>query len=81
MSNPVDSFERAVAVTPDDNAVLDCEAFYVGGAGNVAIVPKRSGSGGAAVTLTGCLAGNVYRIAAYKIMATNTTATSIVALY
>ena len=77
MSNPVQSYERAVTVTPSDAAVLDCEAFYVGTAGNVAIVPKR---GGAPVTLTGCLAGHVYAVACAKIMATNTTASNIVAL-
>ena len=77
MSYPVQSYERAVSVTPSDTAVLDCEAFYVGTAGNVAVVPKR---GGAAVTFTGCLAGRVYPIACARIMATNTTASDIVAL-
>jgi len=38
MSQPVDAYERAVAVTPSDVAELDCEAFYVGTAGNVAVV-------------------------------------------
>ena len=78
MSREVDAFERAVAVTPSDSTILDCEGFYVGGAGNVAIVPKR---GGAAVTLTAPLVGHVYRIACQKINSTNTTATAIVALY
>jgi hypothetical protein len=77
MSQPVESYERAVAVTPSDVAELDCEAFYVGTAGNVAVVAKR---GGGAVTLVGCLAGRVYPIACSKIMATNTTGSNIVAL-
>jgi hypothetical protein len=76
--NPADGYTKAVAVTTSDSTVLDCLAFYVGGAGNVAITPL---GGSAAVTLTGCLAGHVYRIAANKIMSTNTTATAIVALY
>jgi len=80
MSRPVDNYEAAAAVTPSDTTVLDCEGFYVGGGGNVAIVAKRTPNA-TAVTLTGCLAGNVYRIACSKIMATNTTATNIVALY
>ena len=78
MSREVDAFERAVAVTPSDSTILDCEGFYVGGAGNVAIVPKR---GGSAVTFTAVLVGHVYRIACSKINSTNTTATAIVALY
>ena len=77
MSYPVASYERAVAVTPNDTTVVDCEAFYVGTAGNVAIMAKR---GGAAVTFVGCLAGRVYPIACAKIMATGTTASDIVAL-
>lgn len=78
MGAPVDSYEKAVAVTKSDTTVLDCEGFFVGGNGNVAITPK---GGGSAVTLTGCLVGHVYRIACQKIMDTNTTATNIVALY
>jgi hypothetical protein len=77
MSQPISSYERAIPVTPSDTTVLDCEAFYVGTAGSIAVVPKR---GGAAVTLTGCLAGTVYPIACAKIMATGTTASNIVAL-
>ena len=78
MSQPADSYERAVAVSPSDSTIVDCEAFYVGGAGNVAIVAKR---GGSAVTLTAVVVGAVYPIACSKIMSTNTTATAIVALY
>src|SRR5262245_12030343 len=77
MSTPISSYERATPVTPSDSAVLDCEAFYVGTAGNVAIVPKR---GGAAVTLAGCLAGHVYPVACARIMATGTTASGLDAL-
>jgi hypothetical protein len=81
MADPVTSYERAVAVTPSDSTVLDCEGFYVGGAGNVAIVPKRGGTTGTAVTLTACIVGQYYPIACHKIMSTNTTATLVVALY
>lgn len=77
MAGEVESYDGAAAVTPSDAAVLNCKGFFVGGAGNVAIVPKN---GSVAVTLTGCLVGHVYRIAAQKILATGTTATSIVAL-
>jgi hypothetical protein len=77
MSTPVDSYVKAAAVVPSDSAVLNCEGFYVGAAGNVAVVPR---DGSAPVTLTGCLAGTVYRIACSRIMATDTTASGIVAL-
>ena len=78
MSHPVDSYDMAAAVTPSDSTVVNCMGFYVGTAGNVAIMPYK---GSTAVTLTGCLAGTVYRIACNKIMSTNTTASNIVALY
>jgi hypothetical protein len=78
MSTQVAAYERAVAVTKSDSTILNCEGFYVGGAGNVAIVAKR---GGDAVTFTACIVGQVYPIACSKIMSTNTTATAIVALY
>jgi hypothetical protein len=74
-------FTRAVAVTPSDSALITglerMKAVYCGGAGNIAYVPL---CGSAAVTLIGCLVGHTYYIAAKKIMATNTTATNLVAL-
>lgn len=78
MSLPVSSYTRAAAVTKSDTTVLNCEGFYVGGAGNVAIMPRE---GSTAVTLTACIVGQVYPIACNKIMETNTTATLVVALY
>lgn len=78
MSTVPDSYHRAAAVTPSDSTVVACKGFFVGGAGNVAI---KTHNGATAVTLNGCLAGHVYRIEAYQIMSTNTTATNIVALY
>lgn len=80
MASPVTSYSGAAAVTKSDTTIVDCEGFFVGGAGNVAIVAKGDGSN-TAVTLTGCLVGTVYPIACKKIMSTNTTATNIVALY
>lgn len=78
MAAPVASYVKAADVTKSDSTVVDCEGFYVGGAGNVAIVPK---GGGAAVTLTAIIPGTLYPIACQKIMSTNTSATAIVALY
>ena len=78
MAVQVSNYSRAVAVTKSDETVLNCQGFFVGGNGNVAIIPL---AGGDAVTLTGCVVGTVYAIGAQKIMSTNTTATNIVALY
>ena len=67
------------AVTPSDSTDFDtlCRAIYVGGGGNVAAV----GHDGTAVTFTGVTTGTVLPIACRRINSTNTTATSIVALF
>jgi hypothetical protein len=80
MSEASDPATGCVAVTPSDTTVLDCRALFVGGAGNVAIA-TRDRPTATAVTFTGVLAGSILPVAAYKVMATNTTATNIVALY
>lgn len=69
---------RLAAVTPSDSTEVKCQALYVGGAGNVAILARDDS---AAVTLTAVPAGTVLPIACRKVMSTNTTATSIVAIY
>lgn len=74
------SYRKAAAVTKSDSTVVNCEGFFVGGAGNVAIIAKDDPTN-TAVTLTGCLVGTVYPIACKRIMSTNTTATLIVALF
>jgi hypothetical protein len=69
----------AQAVTPSDSTVLPgTRALYVGGAGNVAVV--MSGNG-ATITFTGVTAGFILPVQVTKVMATNTTATNIVALW
>lgn len=70
----------AVAVTPSDTTVLlPTRGLYVGVAGNVAVAlvddPEM------AVTFVGAAAGVVLPLRVVKVMATNTTASSIVALY
>lgn len=69
----------AFAVTPNDSANLSqpARALYVGGAGNVAVVLNN---GGAAVTFTNVPSGTILPVQAYRVMSTNTTATSILAL-
>lgn len=67
------------AVTPHDstNFTTVPRAIYVGGAGNLVAI----GAGGDAVTFVGVAAGTLLPIRPTRINSTNTTATSIVALY
>ena len=67
------------AVTPSDSAELTkfARALYVGGAGNVALVTTD----GSSITLTAVPAGVLLPIQCKQVMSTNTTATSIVALW
>lgn len=75
----VNSASQGVAVTASDSTVLPVtRALWIGGAGNVAVV---FADGGSAVTLTGATAGSILPVKVTKVMSTNTTATSIVALY
>lgn len=67
------------AVTASDSTEYDppLRGIYIGGAGNVAVLPPDNTS---AVTLTGVTAGSVYPVMCTKVMSTNTTATNIVGL-
>jgi hypothetical protein len=69
----------AAAITPSDSAVYSPEynGLYVGGAGNVAVIPKGQST---SVTLVGVLAGSVLPIQVSKVLSTGTTATNIVGL-
>lgn len=69
----------ATAVTPNDSTDLGTtRAVWVGGAGNLAVMFVDQST---AVTLTGVPAGTLLPIQVQKVMSTNTTATSITALY
>lgn len=74
------TYSHAFAVTPSDanpvNPGFTIEGFYVGGAGNVAIQTL----GGETVTFIAVIVGTIYPMRYKKVMATNTTATSIVAI-
>lgn len=68
---------HAVAVTPSDSTALTpTTAIYVGGAGDLAVLLSNDT---VAVTLKAVPIGTVLLISAKKVMATNTTATNIVA--
>jgi hypothetical protein len=70
--------QHCFAITPSDTDFYDPPiTVYVGGAGNVAIVPGR-GDRVTATTFTGLVAGGRVPCTAYKVMSTNTTATLLV---
>lgn len=73
------SAEHYEAITPSDSVDLPhlTRGIYVGGDGDVVAVRAD----GVAVTLTGALAGTVLPVVARRVNSTNTTATSLVALY
>ena len=73
------SAHGAAAVTPSDSTALrPTRGLYVGGAGDVKVDMSMDGT---AVTFSGILAGTILPIQVVKVYATDTTATSIVALY
>lgn len=76
----ISSAYRAVAVTKSDSTILPdgVRALWVGGAGDVAVIMAGDT---AAVTLLAVEAGTLLPVQVSKVMSTNTTATSIVALY
>ena len=81
VTNQVSPAVKAHAVTPTDNTDLTwgpCRALYIGTAGNVAVVLDNDT---VAVTFVGCYAGQILPVMAKYVMATNTTASNIIALY
>jgi len=79
MTDSIRPIEDGVAVTASDSTVLGCtRALWVGGAGNVAVTCYRTGN---VITFVGVPAGTMIPIVVSKVMSTNTTATSILALF
>lgn len=78
--DPVTAARHAEAVTPSDTADLNhvTSAIYIGGAGNLALILANDS---APVTFTGLAAGTVLQVQAKRIMATNTTATALLAMW
>ena len=79
MQNPALCYGSAAAVTPSDTTIINCRALYVGGAGNVAV---KTAPGATAVTFTAPPVGTILpiNIDGGQVMATNITATLIMAL-
>jgi len=76
----VPGFGNMVAITKSDSTVYSppLQAIYVGGAGDVAVLPAYSGS---AVTFTAPPVGTVLRVVAKKVMSTNTSATLLIGMW
>jgi hypothetical protein len=71
----------AVAVTPNNSADLariPTRALYIGGAGDVKVDMAGAGT---AVVFAGLAAGTILPIRVDRVYSTDTTATSVVALY
>lgn len=64
------------AVTPSDSTEVNARGLYIGTGGDVAIVNTQ----GTAVTFKNVPTGTILPVFAYKVNATNTTASNIVAL-
>lgn len=81
-SLPLAGYSSFIAITPSDTALVNCRAIYVGGAGNVAVKASPIGAPGTAVTFTAPPVGSIIpvEINGGQIMATNTTATLLIAL-
>lgn len=79
VTNSANPAEYAAAITPSDTVdlTMQCRGIYVGVAGNVAV----HGSDGVATTFVGLAAGSVLPFRAKRVLATGTTATSLVAMY
>lgn len=72
------TFETMVAITPTDaNAIGPFQALYVGGAGDVVVVPRNSTS---PVTFKAVPVGTILPISIQGVNATGTTATNLVGL-
>ena len=68
----------AAAVTANDSTVLAVtRALFVGTGGNVAVTMAK----GTVVTFANVPSGSILPVQVTKVMATNTTASSILALY
>lgn len=70
---------KAVAITPNDNTDLPItvRAVYVGGVGNLAVILKDDTT---AVIFAGVPIGTLLPILVRRVLATGTTATSLIGL-
>lgn len=79
MSAPAEILAEITPSDVDDLAPHYAKALYVGGDGDLTILPVDHGDG-APVTLVGVKAGSLLPVRVRRVYATGTTATDIVAL-
>lgn len=80
MPDYYDSYANCFAITTSDTVAFTqgpVRGIYVGGAGNIALVPQ---TGAAAVVFTAVPVGTILRVGAVRVNATSTTATLLVGL-
>lgn len=81
VTNKISGAVSARAVNPSDTVALAdgvCRGLYIGVGGNVVVLLANDT---VAITLVGVSAGQILPLAVARVNATNTTASSIVALY
>jgi len=77
---PIQNYAGFSSITTSDTTLVNCRAIYVGGAGDIALSVDPTT---AAVTLKAVPVGTVLPISLNggRVMATNTTATLLIALF
>lgn len=80
VNDPLYSGQQGYTITPSDSAGLSVvtRAIYIGGSGNISLILAYDS---APVTLNGVVAGSILPLRVKRVMATNTTATNLVAIY
>jgi len=73
----VSSYDARAVTTSDTTNIAPTRGLYIGGAGNVVVDMAY----GTTITFVGVQGGTILPVQVTRIYATNTTATSIVALY
>jgi len=84
MSSPYDDLPgtSAVAITPSNTANINPpRAIYVGVGGNIAMVGANAPPGSAGVVWVGCVAGTILPFRPRQVLATGTTAASLLGIY
>lgn len=69
---------NAAAVTPSDVTVFEPSTIYVGGTGDVQVLPADAGPNGTPVVYKAVPVGFVLPVLVSKVYSTNTTATLMV---
>lgn len=70
--------QNALVITPSDSTnITPTRGLYIGGAGNVSVTM----AGGQVITFLNVVGGTIFPLQVTRVMATNTTATNIIAMW